>query len=82
MGVSTSSSAARLGSFAASYVVWLVSLTILAQLGISLSHGQFFAMFGVLPRPPLRVSAPRKVTFSIIVVCTMVNLQLQLFMFE
>ena len=26
MGVSTSSSAARLGSFSASYVVWLVSL--------------------------------------------------------
>jgi hypothetical protein len=72
MGVSTSSAAARLGSFAASYVVWLVSLT----------HGQFFAMFGVLPRPRLRVSASRKVTFSIIVVCTMVNLQLQLFMFE
>ena len=32
MGVSTSSSAARLGSFSASYVVWLVSLAILAQL--------------------------------------------------
>jgi hypothetical protein len=29
----------------------------------------FLTIFGVLPRPRLRVSAPRNTTFSIVVVC-------------
>jgi hypothetical protein len=38
----------------------------------------FSAILGVLPLPRLRVSAPRSTTFTIVVVCIMVNLQLQL----
>jgi hypothetical protein len=33
----------------------------------------FPAIFGVLPLPRLRVSAPQNTTFSIVVVCIMVN---------